>query len=107
MGLDNYDHGHRDGPHAGDLMSFVIADIQNALANSMFGGDSSIAGMAIFAVVMATIFVAFKRNVLVPFAIMIPIVVVFSTMGIVPSSMAIILTLISVLVIAAKAREAL
>lgn len=88
-------------------MSFVIADIQNALANSMFGGDSSIAGMTIFAVVMVIIFVAFKRNVLVPFAIMIPIVVVFSTMGIVPSSMAIILTLISVLVIAAKAREAL
>lgn len=88
-------------------MSFVINDIQNALSDSMFGGDASLAGMAIFAVVMMVIFVAFKRNVLVPFAIMIPLVVIFSTMGIVPSSMAIILTLISVLVIAAKAREAL
>ena len=89
-------------------MSFEISDIQRLLAETMFSGDLSLAGLAIFSSIMIILFAAFgKKNILLPFAAMIPIVVMFSTMGIVPSSMAIILTLISVLVIAAKAREAL
>ena len=89
-------------------MSFNISDIQRLLAETMFSGDISLAGLAIFSAIMIVMFAAFgRKNLLVPFAIMIPLVVMFSTMGIVPSSMAIILTLISVLVIAAKAREAL
>ena len=89
-------------------MSFTISDIQRALAESMFGGDTSIAGMAIFAALMCVLFVAFgKKNVLIPFAAMLPIVVIFSSMAIIPSSMAIILCLVSVLVIAAKAKEAI
>lgn len=89
-------------------MSFNISDIQSVLAETMFSGDASLAGLAIFSALMIVLFAAFgKRNILLPFAAMIPLTVMFSTMGIVPSSMAIILTLISVLVIAAKAKEAL
>ena len=89
-------------------MSFNISDIQSVLAETMFSGDISLAGMAIFTAILIVMFAAFgKKNILLPFAALIPITVMFSTMGIVPSAMAIILTLISVLVIAAKAREAL
>lgn len=89
-------------------MSFNVSDIQTVLAETMFSGDMTLAGLAIFASVMIVMFAAFSRkNILLPFAAMIPITVMFSLMGIVPDSMAIILTLISVLVIAAKAKEAL
>ena len=89
-------------------MSFNVSDIQSVLAETMFSGDMTLAGLAIFASVMIVMFAAFSRkNILLPFAAMIPITVMFSLMGIVPDSMAIILTLISVLVIAAKAKEAL
>ena len=89
-------------------MAFTIYEIERALADALFEGDSTIAGMAIFAALMAVLFVAFgRRNVLVPFAIMLPVVVVFSTMSIIPTALSIILCLISVLVIAAKAKEAL
>lgn len=88
-------------------MSFNVSDIQTVLAETMFSGNMTLAGLAIFASVMIVMFAAFSRkNILLPFAAMIPITVMFSLMGIVPDSMAIILTLISVLVIAAKAKEA-
>ena len=89
-------------------MSFNISDIQSVLAETMFSGDISLAGMAIFTAILIVMFAAFgKKNILLPFAALITMTVMFSAMGIVPSAMAIILTLISVLVIAAKAREAL
>lgn len=88
-------------------MSFNISDIQSVLAETMFSGDISLAGMAIFTAILIVMFAAFgKKNILLPFAALVPMTVMFSAMGIVPSAMAIILTLISVLVIAAKAREA-
>lgn len=74
----------------------------------MFSGDMSLAGMAIFAGIMVVIFAAFsKKNIMVPFAAMLPLSVMFSSMGILPSALAILLALISVLVIATKAKEAL
>lgn len=89
-------------------MSISISDIQIALGDAMFGGSYSIAGMAIFTVIMLVLFAAFaKKNIMVPFAVMLPLAVMFSTLGIIASSLAIILTLISVIVIASKAREAL
>ena len=89
-------------------MSFEINDIQKLLADAMFGGDQVLAGMAVFTCIMLVLFAAFaKRNILIPFACMLPMAVMFSTMGIIESSLAIVLALISVIVIAAKAREAL
>lgn len=89
-------------------MSINLADIQRALADAMFSGDTSLAGMAIFSGIMVVMFAAFaKKNILVPFAAMLPLSVMFSSMNILPSALAILLSLISVVVIATKAREAL
>lgn len=89
-------------------MSFSINDIQTALADEVFNGDLTLAGMAIFSGIMLILFSAFaKKNILVPFAVMLPLAVLFSTLAIIPASLAIVLSLISVFVIAAKAREAL
>ena len=89
-------------------MSISLADIQRALADAMFSGDTSLAGMAIFSGIMVVMFAAFAtKNILVPFAAMLPLSVMFSSMNILPSALAILLSLISVVVIATKAREAL
>lgn len=89
-------------------MSMSLSEIQRALGDAMFSGDASLAGMAIFAGIMMVLFAAFaKKNILVPFAALLPLSVMFSTMNILPSALAILLALVSVLVIAAKAKEAL
>lgn len=89
-------------------MSFDFQDIQVALADSMFNGDFSIAGIAIFTMIVLVVFAAFiKRNPVVPFVAMLCLAVMFTAMGLLPTSLTIILALVSVLVIAAKAKEAL
>lgn len=89
-------------------MAFDISSISGALGDAMFNGDASIAGICIFAAVIIIIFCAFaKKNIMVPFFAMLPVTVIFSLLGIIPSSLAVILTLITVLVLAGKAREAL
>lgn len=88
-------------------MSFNFTDIQAALADSMFGGDFSIAGIAIFSAIVIVLFAAFaKKNVVLPFVAMLCLAVLFTSMGVLPTALTIILALVSVLVIAGKAKEA-
>lgn len=78
------------------------------LGDEMFGGDYSLAGIAIFSMIILVVFAAFaKKNIMVPFVVMLCLAVMFTSMGLVPTSLAILLALVSVLVIAAKAKEAL
>lgn len=89
-------------------MSLSLSDIQQGLGDAMFDGDVGLAGMAIFAGIMLVLFAAFgKKNILVPFAALLPLSIMFSTMNILPSALAILLALVSVIVIATKAKEAL
>ncbi len=85
-----------------------VNDIQKALGDAMFGGDYALAGMVIFAVVMLVIWAALgRKSPIIPAVMMLPIAVIFSAMKILPDSMAIMVALVSILIIAAKGREAL
>lgn len=85
-----------------------LADIQQALAEAIFNGDYGLAGMAIFAAVMIFIFATLgRRTPMVPLMAMLPLCLIFTGMGILPQSLAVLIVLVSVLLIAGKAREVL
>lgn len=89
-------------------MSFTLRDIQTSLADSLFGGDVTIAGAIIFTALIALIFAFFgRKNIFVPFVILLPVTMISTLLGLVPTSLAILISLVSVIVIAAKGREAL
>lgn len=89
-------------------MSFTLSDIQRSLADGFFGGDVSIAGAVIFTAVVALIFALFgRKNIFVPFMIMLPVTMIGTLLGLIPTSLAILIALVSVLIIAAKGKESL
>ena len=89
-------------------MSFTLSDIQTSLADTLFGGDVTIAGAIIFTAVLALVFVFFgRKNIFVPFVITLPITMVSTMLGLVPTSLAVLIALVCVIVIAVKGREAL
>lgn len=89
-------------------MSFSLTDIQRALADALFGGDTSIAGAVIFTGILILVFALFgRKNIVVPMMITLPVTMIGTLLGLVPTSLAIILALVCVIVIAAKGREAL
>lgn len=89
-------------------MSFTLRDIQTSLADSLFGGDTTIAGAIIFTIMVALIFAFFgRKNIFVPFVVLLPVTMISTLLGLVPNSLAILIALVAVIVIAAKGKEAL
>lgn len=89
-------------------MSFTLSDIQTSLAYALFSGDVTIAGAVIFTALIALLFAFFgRKNIFVPFVILLPMTMISTLLGLVPTSLAILISLVSVIVIAAKGREAL
>lgn len=89
-------------------MSFTLRDIQTSLADTLFSGDTTIAGAVIFTALVTLIFAFFgRKNIFVPFVILLPVTMISTLLGLVPTSLAILIALVSVIVIAAKGREAL
>lgn len=89
-------------------MSFTLNDIMRSLADTLFAGDMTIAGAVIYTAMIALIFAFFgRKNIFVPFMIVLPVTMISTLLGIVPTSLAILVSLVSVIVIAAKGREAL
>lgn len=89
-------------------MSFTLFDIQTSLGDTLFSGDMTIAGAVIFTAIVALIFAFFgRKNIFVPFVILLPVTMISTLLGLVPTSLAILIALVSVIVIAAKGREAL
>ena len=89
-------------------MSITLSDIQRSLADSFFGGDVTISGAVIFAMMLAFVFAIFaKKSIFVPFVVALPVTMIGTMLGLVPSSLAILVALICVIVIAAKGKEVL
>lgn len=82
-----------------------LAQFQELLANSLFGGDMGIAGIVIYATVLAVIFVIFKKDYHIGIIIMIPVTLVFSLLGVVPSEATLLMIVIAVLVLAMGAKK--
>lgn len=82
-----------------------LAQFQELLANSLFGGDMGIAGIVIYVTVLAVIFVIFKKDYHIGIIIMIPVTLVFSLLSIVPSEATLLMIVIAVLVLAMGAKK--
>ena len=81
-----------------------LAQFQELLANSLFGGDMGIAGIVIYATVLAVIFVIFKKDYHIGIIITIPVTLVFSLLG-VPSEATLLMIVIAVLILAMGAKK--
>lgn len=82
-----------------------LAQFQELLANSLFGGDMGIAGIVIYVTVLAVVFVIFKKDYHIGIIIMIPVTLVFSLLGVVPSEATLLMIVIAVLILAMGAKK--
>lgn len=80
-----------------------FSDLQGLIADTLFGGDTMIAGLIMFAFVIGVLF-ALIKNVTAVLLVALPIILVFSSMGILSGDMMIILIIITVLGLAMSAR---
>lgn len=83
-----------------------ITDIQTILAENFFAGNTVIAGLVIFVVVLMVIF-SISKNLLASFLIALPVILIFSTLGIISGDMMILLIIVTVLGLAITAKSSL
>lgn len=85
-----------------------LEDLTQILGNGFFNGNVAVAGMCIFGVVMALVFTMFgKKNLLAAFAVMLPLTVIFNTLGVLADALSILLVLIAVLGLAVTSKREL
>lgn len=83
-----------------------INDIQSILADVLFAGNTIIAGLVMFVAVLAIIF-TISKNLLASFLMALPVILIFSTLGIISGDMMILLIIITVLGLAITAKSSL
>lgn len=74
-----------------------LADLQRMIADGFLNGDMTIAGLLMFSVVLAILFMIFNRNIFTALLLALPMTLVFSLMGVLSSDMTILLIVITVL----------
>lgn len=80
-----------------------IGDIIQIMANSFFGGDTSIAGIVVYIAVIGIVFSIF-RKITVALVVALPVTIIFNTMGILSQDVMIMLIIVTVLALAMTAR---
>lgn len=80
---------------------------QTILADSLFSGDATVAGIVIFAVTLAVIFVMMKKNVFASLLIAIPAAFVYSLLGILSTDLMVIMIVVCVLGLATAGKKTL
>ena len=81
-----------------------LNSITQMLANDFFAGNTDIAGMVIFTICLAVVFV-FVKKVFAALIISMPMAFIFSTLGIVSQELMILLVIIAVLGLAFTSRK--
>ena len=82
-----------------------IPDIQNLIADSFFGGSDVLAGLVMLGAVLGVILALFK-NKCAALIVGIPVVLIFSILGVLSVDLVILLIIIVVLGLAFAARDA-
>lgn len=85
----------------------TIAQFVDILGDTIFAGDAGMAGVAVFAVTLAVVFVLMKRNVFGSLLIAIPTAFVYSGLGILATDMMVILIVVCVLGLATVSKKTL
>lgn len=81
-----------------------LYDLQDLIGTSFFEGDVSIAGMCMYVVVLLIVF-ALTRKTQQTLIISIPVTLIFSAIGVLPTDLVILLILVTVLALAFTARN--
>ena len=81
-----------------------IFDFQELISTSFFDGDLNIAGMCMYIVVLLVLF-ALTRKTQQTLIISIPVTLVFSAIGVIPTDLMILLIIVTVLALAFTARN--
>ena len=82
-----------------DLQGFI-----QMLSDAMFGGDTTIGGIVIMAMIMLVI-VALTRNAFVSLVIALPVAFIFSSLKIIPQELMILMIIVAVLGLAYTSRN--
>ena len=83
-----------------------VSQIQTAIADMIFNGDTTIAGLMMFFFVMVIVF-AMSKNIFHSLLLGLPLILVFSALGILGGDMTVILIIVVVLGLAVTARNSL
>lgn len=81
-----------------------LFDIQDLVADSFFGGDLNLAGMVMYTLVLIVLF-ALTRKTQQTLIISIPVTLIFSAIGVIPTDMMVLLIIVTVLALAFTARN--
>lgn len=77
------------------------------VADSVFAGNVAVAGVVIFVVTMAVVFMIMKRNVFASLVIAIPVTFVYSMLGVLSIDLTLILIVVCVLGLATVSKKTL
>lgn len=84
-----------------------LNQFQDILADGLFSGNDVVAGLVIFIVTLAVIFVLLKQNVFASLVVAIPVAFVYSLLGLLGSDMLLLLIVICVLGLATVGKKTL
>lgn len=83
-----------------------LDELQTIVAEAFLNGNAEIAGICMYTVVMALVFGIFGRKSLItPFALMLPITFVFTSLGILSEGLTILLIIVSVVGLSMAVRD--
>lgn len=83
-----------------------LADITQIVADNFCNGNTDIAGMLIFTVCLALVFI-FVKKVFAALVISLPMAFIFSTLGIVSQELMVLLVIVAVLGLAVTSKKAM
>lgn len=81
-----------------------LFDIQDLVADSFFDGDLNLAGMVMYTLVLIVLF-ALTRKTQQTLIISIPVTLIFSAIGVIPTDLMVLLIIVTVLALAFTARN--
>lgn len=80
--------------------------IITVLADVFFNGDTTISSMAVYVGVMMVVFALFgKDTLMIPFALMLPITVIFNAMAVLPDALTILMVVIAIVGLVATMKD--
>lgn len=81
-----------------------LFDVQDLVADSFFNGDLNLAGMVMYTLVLIVLF-ALTRKTQQTLIISIPVTLIFSAIGVIPTDLMVLLIIVTVLALAFTARN--
>lgn len=80
-----------------------VKELMDIIGNTFFGGDAQIAGIVVFSIIVLVI-LALTRRAFITLVIVLPVTFIFTSLGVLPQDLMILLIIVAVLGLAMTAR---